>query len=234
MPRALPVPGGKWQSPSGQCDNRPGDAENRCGARNFDPQLPVVSVGNYELHDGMNVRGAGDELHRMDPGPPAVYPVSAGAVGSGGRRGNVQIAGHAFPNVDFPRVVVALDAGDRPADLMMLSVTKPVEESVRRVPGVRNVRSTTSRGTADVSISFDWGTDMALATLQINAGRHPDPAQTASGNPTCDEAHGPDGLSHSGVQPDLCVPSRKRLYMIWPNISCVRCSPASMASRASA
>ena len=73
-----------------------------------------------------------------------------------------------FPKVDFPRVVVALDAGDRPADLMMLSVTKPVEEAVRRVPGVRTVRSTTSRGTADVSISFDWGTDMALATLQIN------------------------------------------------------------------
>jgi CzcA family heavy metal efflux pump len=73
-----------------------------------------------------------------------------------------------FPNVDFPRVIVSLDAGDRPADLMMLTVTQPVEEAVRRVPGVRDVRSTTSRGSADVSVSFDWGTDMALATSQIN------------------------------------------------------------------
>ncbi|MES2407257.1 MAG: efflux RND transporter permease subunit [Pseudomonadota bacterium] len=73
-----------------------------------------------------------------------------------------------FPNVDFPRVLVSLDAGDRPADLMMLSVTQPVEEAVRRVPGVRDVRSTTSRGTAEVSISFDWGTDMGLATSQVN------------------------------------------------------------------
>ena len=73
-----------------------------------------------------------------------------------------------FPNVDFPRVVVSLDAGDRPADLMMLTVTQPVEEAVRRVPGVRNVRSTTSRGTADVSVSFDWGIDMGLATVQIS------------------------------------------------------------------
>ncbi|MFA5170278.1 MAG: efflux RND transporter permease subunit [Sulfuriferula sp.] len=73
-----------------------------------------------------------------------------------------------FPNVDFPRVVVALDAGDRPADLMMLAVTQPVEEAVRRVPGVRDVRSTTSRGSAEVSVSFDWGIDMGLATSQIN------------------------------------------------------------------
>ena len=73
-----------------------------------------------------------------------------------------------FPTVDFPRVVVLLNAGDRPADLMMLSVTQPVEEAVRRVPGVRDVRSTTSRGSADVSVNFDWGIDMGLATSQIN------------------------------------------------------------------
>ena len=73
-----------------------------------------------------------------------------------------------FPTVDFPRVMVFLDAGDRPADLMMLAVTQPVEEAVRRVPAVRDVRSTTSRGSAEVSVSFDWGTDMGLATSQIN------------------------------------------------------------------
>ncbi|MHB8915014.1 MAG: efflux RND transporter permease subunit, partial [Thiobacillus sp.] len=72
-----------------------------------------------------------------------------------------------FPTVDFPRVLILLDAGDRPADLMVLAVTQPVEEAVRRVPGVRRVRSTTSRGTADISISFDWGIDMGLATSQV-------------------------------------------------------------------
>ena len=74
-----------------------------------------------------------------------------------------------FPTVDFPRVVVALDAGDRPAEQMLLQVTIPVEEAIRRVPGVRNVRSTTSRGTADISVNFNWGADMAAATLQVNA-----------------------------------------------------------------
>ncbi|HUW49528.1 MAG TPA: efflux RND transporter permease subunit [Sulfuricella sp.] len=74
-----------------------------------------------------------------------------------------------FPNVDFPRVVVSLDSGDRPAEQMALQVTMPVEEAIRRIPGVKNVRSTTSRGSAEVSLNFGWGTDMAAAALQVNA-----------------------------------------------------------------
>ncbi len=74
-----------------------------------------------------------------------------------------------FPSVDFPRVVLTLDAGDRPAEQMIMQVTVPVEEAIRRVPGVRNVRSTTSRGTADVSVNFDWGADMIASTLEVNA-----------------------------------------------------------------
>ena len=73
-----------------------------------------------------------------------------------------------FPAADFPRIVVSLDAGDRPADLMALQVTIPAEEAVRRVPGVRNVRSNTSRGSAEISVNFDWGTDMAIAASQVN------------------------------------------------------------------
>src|SRR3979411_943707 len=74
-----------------------------------------------------------------------------------------------FPTANFPRAVVSLDAGDRPAEQMEMQVTRPVENAVRRVPGVVNVRSTTSRGTADISINFNWGLDMASATLQVNA-----------------------------------------------------------------
>jgi CzcA family heavy metal efflux pump len=74
-----------------------------------------------------------------------------------------------FPTVAFPRVVVSLDAGDRPAQQMEMQVTRPVEEAVRRVPGVLDVRSITSRGAAEVSINFNWGLDMASATLQVNA-----------------------------------------------------------------
>ena len=74
-----------------------------------------------------------------------------------------------FPAVDFPRVVVNLDAGDRPAEQMALQVTTPVEAAIRGVPGVQDVRSTTSRGSADVEARFAWGTDMPAAALQVNA-----------------------------------------------------------------
>jgi CzcA family heavy metal efflux pump len=64
---------------------------------------------------------------------------------------------------------VLLDAGDRPAEQMVMLVTTPVEEALRRVPGVRDVASTSNRGSAELSVNFDWGTDMARATLQIQA-----------------------------------------------------------------
>ena len=74
-----------------------------------------------------------------------------------------------FPRVIFPRVLVSIDAGDRPAERMMIEVTFPIEEAVRAIPGVRNVRSTTSRGSAEVSINFDWGEDMTAALLQVES-----------------------------------------------------------------
>jgi CzcA family heavy metal efflux pump len=74
-----------------------------------------------------------------------------------------------FPNVAFPRVQLTLDAGDRPADQMAIEVTTPVEEAVRRVRGVRDVRSTTGRGSADIAVTFDWGADMAAALQEVNA-----------------------------------------------------------------
>src|SRR5213595_154544 len=74
-----------------------------------------------------------------------------------------------FPHVSFPRVRVTLDAGDRPAERMTVEVTTPVEEAVRAIPGVRSIRSTTSRGTAEISINFDWGEDMVAAMLQCQS-----------------------------------------------------------------
>jgi CzcA family heavy metal efflux pump len=74
-----------------------------------------------------------------------------------------------FPHVNFPRVVVLIDAGDRPASQMMIAVTRPVEQAVRSVPGVANLRSTTSRGSAELSINFNWGEDMVSAMLQVES-----------------------------------------------------------------
>ncbi len=74
-----------------------------------------------------------------------------------------------FPHVDFPRVVISVEAGDRPADQMAIMVTRKIEQAVRSVPGVKNLRSTTSRGSAEVSINFTWGDNMVSAMLQVDS-----------------------------------------------------------------
>ena len=74
-----------------------------------------------------------------------------------------------FPQVSFPRVVVDLDAGSRPADQTAMLVTRPVEEVLRTIPGVADVRSETTRGAAQISIDFGWGRDMVASTLAVDA-----------------------------------------------------------------
>jgi multidrug efflux pump subunit AcrB len=74
-----------------------------------------------------------------------------------------------FPQVAFPRVVIDLDAGSRPADQTALLVTRPVEEAIRTVPGVQDVRSASSRGSAQISVDFGWGRDMVTSTLLVDA-----------------------------------------------------------------
>ena len=69
-----------------------------------------------------------------------------------------------FPHIDYPRVVVSIDAGDRDPGQMAADITRPAEVAMRQVPGVVQIRSTTSRGSADISLSFNWGSDMVAAT----------------------------------------------------------------------
>ena len=74
-----------------------------------------------------------------------------------------------FPHVNFPRVVVSVNSGDQPASQMVITVTRPLEQAVRSVPGVVSLRSKTSRGSAELSINFTWGEDMIAAMLQVES-----------------------------------------------------------------
>jgi len=71
-----------------------------------------------------------------------------------------------FPSTDFPRIVIGVDNGVAPIDQMLVTVTRPIEEAVNRVPGLEVVRSITSRGTAEVSLFFSWDVDM-FQTLEL-------------------------------------------------------------------
>ncbi len=74
-----------------------------------------------------------------------------------------------FPHIDFPRVSISLDAGDRPTQRVVNEITRPVEAAVKVVPGLREVRSTTSRGSAQIDLNFTWGDDMDRKTLQVES-----------------------------------------------------------------
>src|SRR5467141_2335387 len=74
-----------------------------------------------------------------------------------------------FPNTDFPRIVVGVDNGVMPIDQMLVTITRPIEEAVNSVPGLKKVTSVTSRGSAEVDLFFDWNSDMILTLQRVDA-----------------------------------------------------------------
>src|SRR5262249_9202588 len=74
-----------------------------------------------------------------------------------------------FPSTDFPRIVIGVDNGVMPIDQMLVTITRPIEESVNNVPGLQRVLSITSRGSAEVDLFFDWNNDMVLTLQRVDA-----------------------------------------------------------------
>src|SRR5947209_4115246 len=74
-----------------------------------------------------------------------------------------------FPSTDFPRIVIGADNGVAPIDQMLVTVTKPIEEAVNSVEGLERVKSTTSRGSAEVDLYFAWNVDMFQTLERVNA-----------------------------------------------------------------
>ncbi len=74
-----------------------------------------------------------------------------------------------FPNTDFPRIVVGVDNGVSPINQMQVAVTRPIEEAMNSVPALEHVRSTTSRGSAEINLFFNWNANMFQTLQYVNA-----------------------------------------------------------------
>ncbi|MBV8886374.1 MAG: efflux RND transporter permease subunit [Chroococcidiopsidaceae cyanobacterium CP_BM_RX_35] len=74
-----------------------------------------------------------------------------------------------YPELSFPRISVIGSAGDSSPQQLVLTLTRPLEEAVTQVYGVRWVRSKTIRGSAELSIEFQEGTDMQHAMQQLQS-----------------------------------------------------------------
>ncbi|HEX5419266.1 MAG TPA: efflux RND transporter permease subunit [Gammaproteobacteria bacterium] len=107
-------------------------------------------------------------LDRMRTRPHALFGLLL-VLAAAGIYSLVRLPASIFPSVTFPIVKVIADAGEEPAARMMPTVTRPLEEAIRRVPGVTVVRSITSRGSSEMSAEFAWGTDMQVALERVQA-----------------------------------------------------------------
>ncbi len=75
-----------------------------------------------------------------------------------------------FPQTDFPRIVILVDNGITPPDVQLVTVTRPIEEAIRLVPGITTVRSVTARGSTEINVFFRWDVDI-LNALHLVQGR---------------------------------------------------------------
>src|SRR5579862_1304482 len=73
-----------------------------------------------------------------------------------------------LPEITFPRLMIVAEAGERPPAVQEVSVTRPLEQVVATVPGVRRMRSKTERGGSEMAVDFAWGTDMVMAQQLVN------------------------------------------------------------------
>src|SRR4051812_10286175 len=93
-----------------------------------------------------------------------------------------QLPSNIYPELNFPRIVVLVHAGDISPQTMLLTVTKPIEEQVGTVLGARRVRSRTIRGGVEISVFFQDNMDMQqalqLVQARVNEARTSLPAET--------------------------------------------------------
>ncbi len=74
-----------------------------------------------------------------------------------------------FPEITFPKIKIIADAGLQPVDKMMVTVTKPLESAIKQIPDLLNIRSTTSRGSCELSAYLNWNADIDLSQQRIES-----------------------------------------------------------------
>lgn len=78
-----------------------------------------------------------------------------------------RLAINLLPELSYPTLTIRTDyIGAAPGEIEQL-VSKPIEETIGVVKGVRTVTSTSKAGQSDVFLEFEWGTDMDLASLEV-------------------------------------------------------------------
>ncbi len=73
----------------------------------------------------------------------------------------------AMPDVTSPTISISTNYGKASPLSMEELVTRPIEEAVSAVAGVQEITSQSSEGSSNVSVRFNWGTDLNEATNDV-------------------------------------------------------------------
>lgn len=87
----------------------------------------------------------------------------------GGAYSFVQLKTSLFPEITFPKIKIIAEAELQPVDKMVLTVTRPLENAIKQVPDLQLVRSTTSRGSCELSAYMNPGANIDLSQQRIEA-----------------------------------------------------------------
>lgn len=87
----------------------------------------------------------------------------------GGVFSYTKIKSSLFPEITFPKIKIIAEAGEQPVDQMTVAVTRPLENAVKLVPDLQLLKSTTSRGSCEISAFMDWNSNVDLSQLKIEA-----------------------------------------------------------------
>jgi len=72
-----------------------------------------------------------------------------------------------YPDVSFPTITIYTTyQGVAPEDIETL-ITRPIEEQVGSISGIKRVRSLSSQGASVVKLYFKWGTDLYIAESNV-------------------------------------------------------------------
>ncbi len=74
--------------------------------------------------------------------------------------GQIQVS--LFPEITFPKLKIIANNGEQPVDKMMITVTKPIEDAIKKIPDLYMLRSSTSRGTCEISAFLKWNADINI------------------------------------------------------------------------
>lgn len=72
-----------------------------------------------------------------------------------------------LPNISFPTImIITRYEGAGPQEVENL-VTKPLEQVISTVSNVKSIKSTSVEGASNITVEFNWGTDMDFAVLEV-------------------------------------------------------------------